>query len=53
MPPASGGVTRTRTRANKNGANLASVMSIQEMCWGDVGLLLSMPRQGLGNSAIA
>jgi len=37
----------------KNGANLASVMSIQEMCWGDVGLLLSMPRQGLGNSAIA
>ncbi len=40
-------------KANKNGANLASVMSIQEMCWGDVGLLLSMPRQGLGNSAIA
>ena len=39
--------------SNKNGANLASVMSIQEMCWGDVGLLLSMPRQGLGNSAIA
>ena len=38
---------------SKNGANLASVMSIQEMCWGDVGLLLSMPRQGLGNSAIA
>ena len=37
----------------KNGTNLASVMSIQEMCWGDVGLLLSMPRQGLGNSAIA
>ncbi|WP_139983315.1 acyl-CoA dehydrogenase family protein [Nocardioides litoris] len=37
----------------KNGANLASVMSITEMCWGDVGLLLSMPRQGLGNSAIA
>lgn len=39
--------------AVKNGANLASVMSIAEMCWGDVGLLLSMPRQGLGNSAIA
>jgi acyl-CoA dehydrogenase len=44
--------TADRT-ATKNGANLASVMSIQEMCWGDVGLLLSMPRQGLGNSAIA
>ncbi len=37
----------------KNGANMASVLSILEMCWGDVGLLLSMPRQGLGNSAIA
>ena len=39
--------------AVRNGTNLASVMSIAEMCWGDVGLLLSMPRQGLGNSAIA
>ncbi len=38
---------------NRNGTNLASVLSIMEMCWGDVGLLLSMPRQGLGNSAIA
>ncbi|UAL31566.1 acyl-CoA dehydrogenase family protein [Nocardioides rotundus] len=37
----------------RNGANLASVLSIAEMCWGDTGLLLSMPRQGLGNSAIA
>src|SRR3546814_3557607 len=37
----------------KKGANLASVMSVAEMCWGDTGLLLSMPRQGLGNSAIA
>jgi acyl-CoA dehydrogenase len=37
----------------KNGSNLASVLSIMEMCWGDVGLLLAMPRQGLGNSAIA
>jgi acyl-CoA dehydrogenase len=39
--------------STKNGSNLASVLSIMEMCWGDVGLLLSMPRQGLGNSAIA
>jgi acyl-CoA dehydrogenase len=50
------GVKRTEDADDgsvKNGANLASVMSIAEMCWGDVGLLLSMPRQGLGNSAIA
>lgn len=39
--------------AVRNGTNLSSVLSIIEMCWGDVGLLLSMPRQGLGNSAIA
>jgi acyl-CoA dehydrogenase len=38
---------------NRNGANLATCLSIMELCWGDVGLLLSMPRQGLGNSAIA
>jgi acyl-CoA dehydrogenase len=37
----------------RNGTNLASVLSVEQMCWGDVGLLLSMPRQGLGNSAIA
>src|SRR3546814_18959525 len=37
----------------KNGANLASVMSVAEMCCGDTGLLLSMPRPGRGNSAIA
>jgi acyl-CoA dehydrogenase len=41
------------TSGVKNGANLASALSIAEMCWGDTGLLLSMPRQGLGNSAIA
>jgi acyl-CoA dehydrogenase len=37
---------------NKNGQNLQSVISIQEMCWGDVGLMLSIPGQGLGNAAI-
>jgi acyl-CoA dehydrogenase len=37
----------------KNGSNMASVTSVAEMCWGDTGLLLTMPRQGLGNSAIA
>jgi acyl-CoA dehydrogenase len=38
---------------NRNGSNLATVLGVMELCWGDVGLLLSMPRQGLGNSAIA
>jgi acyl-CoA dehydrogenase len=39
--------------ANRNGSNMASVLAITELCWGDVGLLLAMPGQGLGNSAIA
>jgi acyl-CoA dehydrogenase len=49
------GVRRSTAAEDRvvNGSNLSSVLSIMEMCWGDVGLLLSMPRQGLGNSAIA
>lgn len=38
---------------NKNGVNMSTALSVVEMCYGDTGLLLSMPRQGLGNSAIA
>jgi acyl-CoA dehydrogenase len=50
------GVRREESDAgagNRNGSNLSTVLGIIELCWGDVGLLLSMPRQGLGNSAIA
>ena len=38
---------------NRNGSNMSTCLGVMELCWGDVGLLLSMPRQGLGNSAIA
>ncbi len=37
----------------KLGTNLSTVISIEEMCWGDAGLLLSLPNAGLGNAAIA
>jgi acyl-CoA dehydrogenase len=37
---------------NVNGRNLASLIGLIEMCWGDVGLMLTMPRQGLGQAAI-
>jgi acyl-CoA dehydrogenase len=49
------GVRRDTTDSseNKNGSNLSTVLGIMELCWGDVGMLLAMPRQGLGNSAIA
>ncbi len=40
-------------QGNRNGGNLATALGAAELCWGDVGLLLSMPGQGLGNSAIA
>ena len=36
-----------------NGGNMQSVLNVMETSWGDVGLMLSMPYQGLGNSAIA
>jgi len=38
---------------NRNGVNMNTVLGLTELCWGDVGLALSIPRQGLGNSAIA
>jgi acyl-CoA dehydrogenase len=38
---------------NQNGTNMSGVLSIMEACWGDVAMVLSMPRQGLGNAAIA
>jgi acyl-CoA dehydrogenase len=40
-------------KANRNGTNMSGVLSIMEACWGDVAMVLSMPRQGLGNAAIA
>ena len=36
----------------RNGGNMATVVSVSEMCWGDVGLMLSVPGAGLGNAAI-
>jgi len=37
----------------KNGANMSTVLGMVELCWGDIGLALSIPRQGLGNAAVA
>jgi acyl-CoA dehydrogenase len=38
---------------NRNGSNMASLLGLIELSWGDVGLLLTMPKQGLGQAAIA
>src|SRR5690606_38122242 len=37
----------------RNGGNMATVLGLTELCWGDIGLVLTMPGQGLGNAAIA
>lgn len=37
----------------KNGGNMATVLGMFELAWGDVGLALTIPRQGLGNAAVA
>jgi acyl-CoA dehydrogenase len=51
--PGEGGEAKPEKAASqKIGANLGMVMSIEEMCWGDLGLLLAFPNAGLGNAAI-
>lgn len=48
------GVRREKAdEGNRNGSNMSTALSIMELCRGDVGLLLALPRQGLGNAAIA
>jgi len=41
-----------RKDAVRNGANMSTCLGLTELCWGDIGLALSIPRQGLGNAAI-
>lgn len=40
-------------KANVNGGNMSAVLNVTEISWGDVALMLSVPRQGLGNAAIS
>lgn len=37
----------------RNGANMSTCLGALEFAYGDTGFLLAMPRQGLGNAAIA
>ncbi|MCP4682048.1 MAG: acyl-CoA dehydrogenase, partial [Desulfobacterales bacterium] len=34
------------------GTNMSTIIAVEEMCWGDCGLFLSIPGAGLGNAAI-
>jgi acyl-CoA dehydrogenase len=38
---------------NNNGGNMSALLNAVEISWGDIALLLSVPRQGLGNAAIS
>ena len=40
-------------KGNINGANMSALLNALEVSWGDVALVLSIPRQGLGNAAIS
>ncbi len=40
-------------KGNINAGNMSAVLNIMEVSWGDVGLVLSIPFQGLGNAAIS
>ena len=48
-----GDAVAAQTAGVRNGSNMSTVLGVIELCYGDVGLLLSIPRQGLGNAAIA
>src|SRR5947209_3549249 len=50
--PAENGSSKAE-EGTRNGSNMASLLGLIELCWGDVGLLLTMPRQGLGQAATA
>jgi acyl-CoA dehydrogenase len=56
---ADGGRSQQKTKkelpagAVVNGGNMQSVLNTMETSWGDLGLMLSIPYQGLGNAAIA
>ncbi|MEI7545487.1 MAG: acyl-CoA dehydrogenase family protein, partial [Mycobacteriaceae bacterium] len=40
-------------KGNINGPNMSALVNAIEIAWGDIALLLSVPRQGLGNAAVS
>ncbi len=48
----SGSADGSSHKAVRNGGNMATMLGMVELCWGDIGLALSIPGQGLGNAAI-
>jgi acyl-CoA dehydrogenase len=42
-----------KERKGPSEQNLAMCVTVEELCWGDVGLYLSIPNSGLGGAAVA
>ncbi|HJO35710.1 MAG: acyl-CoA dehydrogenase family protein [Pseudomonadota bacterium] len=47
-----GGDKKDKSSGVKNGGNMIAIPAMIEMCWGDAGLAMAIPGQGLGNAAI-
>src|SRR4030095_10314335 len=47
------GKDKEAKKASGEGRTLAMIMAVEELCWGDVGLYLSIPNPGLGGAAVA
>ncbi len=47
------GEIKSKSSAPKTGVNLGTCITVEQMCWADAALLLSLPNAGLGNAAIA
>ena len=45
--------TQDGPKGNINGPNMSALVNALEIAWGDIALLLSVPRQGLGNAAVS
>jgi acyl-CoA dehydrogenase len=52
-PAASESSTAVAGAGPRDGRHPTPHVGVIEMCWGDVGLMLTLPRQGLGQAAIA
>ncbi len=48
-----GGDKKKKKEQTDAGTNISTVISVEEMCWGDCGLMLTVPGVGLGNAAIS
>ncbi|MBI5845861.1 MAG: acyl-CoA dehydrogenase family protein [Deltaproteobacteria bacterium] len=52
-PAEPGAPEKPKSDKPQAGQNMGTIVTVEEMCWGDCGLMLSIPNAGLGNAAIS